>query len=43
MPVVSTPDGRIVRLAPIRLDERACVTAATREVLVLTVEPARST
>ncbi|MHC4251263.1 MAG: hypothetical protein ACYS9X_19260 [Planctomycetota bacterium] len=38
VPVVSTPDGRIVWLAPVRLDERACVIAATREVLVLSLE-----
>ncbi|MHC4251261.1 MAG: tRNA lysidine(34) synthetase TilS [Planctomycetota bacterium] len=35
VPVVATPAGRIVWLAPIRLDERARVTAATREVLEL--------
>ncbi len=35
VPVVATPDGLIVWLAPLRMDERARVRASTREVLEL--------
>lgn len=38
VPVIATPEGRIVWLAPLRLDERARVTGATREVLELLLE-----
>ena len=39
VPVVATPEGVIIWLAPLRLDERARVTASTREVLVLALRP----
>jgi tRNA(Ile)-lysidine synthase len=35
VPIVTTPDGRIVWVAPFRLDERARVTEGTRTVLAL--------
>jgi len=40
VPVVATPDGEIVWLAPLRLGERARVTSSTREVLELALEAA---
>ncbi len=41
VPVVATPGGRIVWLAPLRLDERARLTDSTREVLELALAPPR--
>jgi len=38
VPVIATPDGTIVWLAPLRMDELARVTSSTREVLVLSLE-----